>query len=239
MFDGETGGSRQQVYVTAFVCMRVIAVLFPCLVWLTVIIAMIAPMFPALPSWSTAQLGGMASLTKIGLACLATVFVVLASSKPPPAPSSQSGSIVSKRARTGSYGVTGEDVLSPALTGWAGQFSGAMRAHCSIATALCMAMSIAQLCRASTSTAASDYLAGTTLLIAGAALIASLFHVTDLHHIFFYSTMAVPNAFAIWFLGIATIAADPSKGWPALIASSRLGGKPYSANSCFATRPFC
>jgi len=125
-----------------------------------------------------------------------------------------------------SYLASGRDAVSPALAYFLFDVTPLSQNRCSIATAICVALlSLSSLCRLTNRAAACDALSGVAILISGAVLVAALFGVTDVHTIFIYSTMAMPTALAVWFLGVANVTTDPSKGWAALLVSARPSGR--------------
>ena len=207
-------------------CLRLVAAVFPCLSWLAVLVTTCGQIFRSPFAAQTASAAtGMAVLTSLALACLATALLGARHRRSAIFPLLSWVAFLISVIVIASYSVAGDDVVNPRLARWLLGPSAPVQLHCSIATALCIALlSIAQLRRAPVYASISDYLAGTTVLISGAALLAYLFKVPDLHHIFIYSTMAVPTAVAIWLLAIATIAADSSTGWAALISSARAAG---------------
>ena len=207
--------------------LKLVALLFPLLAWITILIATSEQLISAATVTPPgASSPGMALITGIGLACLSTamlggrhrskgIFRVLTWT------ALSIGVIV-----VASYTVTGEDIVSPMLIRRLLGTSGQVQVRCSIATALCIALlSLAQLRRSSATAAASDYLSGATVLVAGAVVLAYVFHVPDLRRVFVYSSMATPTALAIWLLGISSIVADPTRGWAALIVSAGEAGR--------------
>ena len=169
---------------------------------------------------------GMATLTVLGLVCISAAQLGQRQGFQGGAKLGSIMGLVVALLTLASYAIDAQDTLSPRIANCLFGASALSGNHCSIATAFCiLLLSLSQLCRLASRDLACDYLAGATVLVAGAALIATLFGVSDLQHIFIYSSMSVATALALWLLGMASIAADPTRGWAALIASDRPAGR--------------
>jgi len=169
---------------------------------------------------------GMAALTAFGVICLSVAQVPRKNGTNFAAKFGSALALVFSLVALASYAISAQDIVSTKIAGFLFGATPLAANHCSIATAVCMALlSLSRLCRLTNNSLACDYLAGATVLVSGAALIATLFGVQDLQHIFVYSSMSIPTALALWLLGMASIATDPSKGWAALIASGRPAGR--------------
>jgi len=219
--------------------LRAVGLVFPLTAFLIVLVALGSQLVHSpLSAQALVALRGMATLTALALSCLSLVQLAWKYLGQRTLKLGSSAALFFSVLALSSYAIDGQDNISPRIAQLLFGPSSLSDDHSSIATALCMLLlSLSQLCRLTNRTLACDFLAGTTVLIAGAALIATLFGVPDLHHIFIYSSMALPTAFAIWLLGIACVASDPFKGWAALIASNRPAGRFTRRNLLFSHVP--
>jgi signal transduction histidine kinase/CheY-like chemotaxis protein len=75
------------------------------------------------------------------------------------------------------------------------------------------------------------------LALSGGALLGFAYHVPGLHRIFFFSTISLNTALALFLLSVSSIVADPATGWAAVIASARAGGGPTRRQLFFCIAP--
>ncbi|MGI4982454.1 MAG: ATP-binding protein [Janthinobacterium lividum] len=121
--------------------------------------------------------------------------------------------------------VLGTEVLSVRLAqrffGMAPGDSGSM----SIATALALTLlTLGLLHRYQARPAMCNYCAGAALLVSGTALLGYAYGMTDLYSLFFFSTMALHTAAAIFLLGVAVLFSQTEQGWIRAIVSPGAGG---------------
>ncbi|WP_347557596.1 ATP-binding protein [Robbsia sp. KACC 23696] len=190
------------------------------------------------PALAATRQVAMATLTSVGIVCLALSGFL------PPRDSGRAIRALSAVALAAaiialvSRAITGADVVSPLLSRVITLGYLKSEAQCSIATAVCMALvAIGQFRRASGHIVSADYLTGSALLIASAALLGLAFGVPDLHHVFFYSTMSTPTAGALFLLSAAFIVTDPEQGWAALITSASASGRATRRHLLLAVFP--
>ena len=207
--------------------LRVLTIAFP-LMALCVVALAISSQLVRLPLFPKASYAfqGMAMLTALGIICISAAQFGQRSGMQIAVKLGSTMGLTFSIIVLASYALDARDMVSPKIAEGLFGESALSGNQCSIATAVCLVLlSVSQYCRVVNRDQACDYLAGTTVLIAGAAIIATLFRVQDLHHIFIYSSMSIPTALALWLLGIASLATDPTKGWAALIASGRPAGR--------------
>ncbi len=106
----------------------------------------------------------------------------------------------------------------------------------SIATALCVLLVAAALLLRRNA-ALADWAAGAALVISGIALLGYFYGVEELYKLPMFNNMALNTAFALLLLSVATLLAEPTRGWASVIGSAAPGGGATRRQLSFVALP--
>ena len=122
------------------------------------------------------------------------------------------------------YAKTGGDVASGLIAQHAFHLDPGRSGSTSIATALCIVvLGIAIVAR--DRPRISDPFGAVALVLAGFALLGYAYGVRDLYDLSLFRTMALHTALAIFALGVAVLAMNPTMGWAAVVTAPSASGR--------------